>query len=122
MRQVKSMVSKSYRLPRTLLGALICLSPLSACTSTPCAQPGGSLKLNKLEVYQMLAADGGVDDGGTDAGFPDDGAAALPCPSSQQVSQYVAIRYQKGMDPSEIQTPVDEGASCEYPVVQTICE
>jgi len=88
---------------------LLCVLPLSGCSSPTCADFGESLSVTKAEVYGALSADADVPDAGS------------PCPTSQQISDYVSLRYGEWIAPVRIGTPRDDGDSCEYPVSDTAC-
>jgi hypothetical protein len=86
-----------------------CLAAPLACNASPCADIGESLSFTKAEVYTALSPDASAPDGGS------------PCPTSQEISDYVALRYSGWIAPERIGTPRDDGAACEYPVSDTVC-
>jgi hypothetical protein len=92
---------------RTLLVLACCTAPALPSCGPSCQPTGESLGVTKAEVYGAL--------------LPDAGPAPSGCPTSQELSTYVALRYGESIDPSRIGAPRDEGASCQYPVADTLC-
>ena len=73
------------------------------------------------------AAASAAADAAAAAGDAADGASSpsgdqgLACPTSEEVSAYVGLKYDYGIAPSQIGTPSDEGTSCVYPIQAATC-
>jgi hypothetical protein len=92
---------------RTLLVLACFTTPTLPACGPSCEPAGESLRVTKAEVYGALA--------------PDAGSVPSGCPTSQELSTFVAVRYRESIDPSRIGPPREDGASCEYPIADTLC-
>jgi hypothetical protein len=97
--------------------------------AAPTDDAGGAAPTDDAGATAMTDDAGGAastDDAGTpeeaaDGVTASGGAADLPCPSSGAVSAYVWRKYHYVIDAPQIGTPLDEGATCLYPIRSAFC-